>query len=88
MRGTLEDAGVDEGECLSEILGIENGAAAGKVKLDGRMMQWGRSTQEGTIYRARWTRANLTYFFATSEKPEGTQVDMVTVRTIIQGLCR
>ena len=37
VRGTLEDAGVDEEECLSEILRIENGAAAGKVKLDGRM---------------------------------------------------
>ena len=31
-------AGVDEEECLSEILRIENSAAAGKVKLDGRMM--------------------------------------------------
>ena len=39
VKGTLEDAGVDEEECLSEILRIENGAAAGKVKLDGRMMQ-------------------------------------------------
>jgi hypothetical protein len=38
VRGALEDAGVDEEECLSEILRIENGAAAGKVKLDGRMM--------------------------------------------------
>ena len=88
VKRTLEGAGVDEEECLSEILRIENGAAAGKVKLDGRIMQWGRSTQEGTIYRTRWTRANLTYFFAASERPEGTQVDMVTVRTIIQGLCR
>ena len=39
VKGTLEDAGVDEEECLSGILRIENGAAAGKVKLDGRMMQ-------------------------------------------------
>ena len=38
VKGTLEDAGVDEEECLSEILRIENGAAAGKVKLDGRIM--------------------------------------------------
>ena len=37
VKGTLEDTGVDE-ECLSEVLRIENGAAAGKVKLDGRMM--------------------------------------------------
>ena len=33
-------------------------------------------------------RANLTYLFAASVKSEGVQVDMVTVRTIIKGLCR
>jgi len=38
VKGMLEDAGVDEEECLSKILRIENGAAAGRVKLDGRMM--------------------------------------------------
>ena len=51
------------------------------------MTRW-RSTREGGIYRTKRARANLTYLFATSVKSEGIQVDMVTVRTIIKGLCR
>ena len=38
VKRTLEGTGVDEEECLSEILRIENGAAAGKVKLGSRMV--------------------------------------------------
>ena len=38
VKRTLEGTGVDEEECLSEILRVVNGAAAGKAKLDGRMM--------------------------------------------------
>jgi len=48
----------------------------------------GRSTREGTIYRTKWARVNLTYLFAVSVKSEDTQVDMVTVRTVIKGLRR
>ena len=33
VKRTLEGTGVDEEECLSEILGVVNGAAAGKVKV-------------------------------------------------------
>ena len=43
---------------------------------------------EGSIYRTKRARANLTYLFTVSVKSEDTQVDMVTVRTVIQGLCR
>jgi len=51
-------------------------------------MQWRRSTREGSIYRAKRAREDLTYLFAISVKSEGTQVDMVTVRTVIKGLRR
>ena len=84
----FEDTGIGEEECLSEVLGASNGAAAGKVKLGWWNDVMGRSTREGTIYRTKWARAKLTYLFAASEKSEGTQVDMVTVRTVIKGLCR
>ena len=64
-----------------------NGAAAGKVKLG-----WWNDVMEKEYprrnYRIKQARANLTYLFATSEKSEGAQVDMVTVRTVIKGLCR
>jgi len=52
------------------------------------MTGWKKSTREGSIYRTRRARANLTYLFATSMKSEGVQVDMVTVRMIIKGLRR
>jgi len=52
------------------------------------MTKWRRSTREGGIYRTKRARANLTYLFAASVKSEGVQVEMVTVRTIIKGLCR
>jgi len=38
VKRTLEGTGVDEEECLSEVLEVVNGAAAGKVKLDSRMV--------------------------------------------------
>ena len=38
VKRTLEGTGVDEEECLSEILRVVNGAAAGKAKLDSRMV--------------------------------------------------
>jgi len=53
-----------------------------------RMMRWRRSTREGTIYRTKQAGANLTYLFAVSLKSEDTQVNMVTVRTVIKGLRR
>ena len=56
--------------------------------LSCRMTRWRRSTREGSIYRTKRARANLTYLFAVSVKSEDTQVDMVTVRTIIKGLRR
>jgi len=59
----------------------------GKKCLGCRMMRW-RSTREGSIYRTKRARANLTYLFAASMKSEGAQVDMVTVRTVIKGLRR
>ena len=60
----------------------------GKWSWGCRMMWWRRSTREGTIYRTKRARANLTYPFTVSVKSEGTQIDMVTVRMIIKGLCR
>jgi len=53
-----------------------------------RMMRRRRSTREGSIYRTERTGADLTYLFAASVKPEGAQVDMVIVHTVIKGLCR
>ena len=53
-----------------------------------RMTRWRMGTREGDIYRTKRARANLTYLFAASVKSEGVQVDMVTVCTIIKGLCR
>ena len=52
------------------------------------MIRWRRSTREGSIYRTERAGADLTYLFATSVKLEGARVDMVTVRTVIKGLCR
>ena len=59
----------------------------GKWIVGYRMIRW-RSTGEGSIYRTNQAGANLTYLFAASVKSEGVQVDMVTIRTIIKGLCR
>ena len=53
-----------------------------------RMSGWKKSTGEGSIYRTERARANLTYLFAASVKSEGAQVDMVTLRMTIKGLCR
>jgi len=52
------------------------------------MIRWRRSTGEGSIYRTKQAGANLTYLFAASMKSEGVQVDMVIIRTVIQGLRR
>jgi len=52
------------------------------------MARWRRSVEEGGIYRIKWTGVFLTYLFAVSVKIESVQVDMVTIRTIIKGLCR
>jgi len=60
----------------------------GKQSWGCRMVRWRKSTREGSIYRTKRARENLTYLFAVSVKSEGTQVDMVTVRTVIKGLCR
>ena len=40
------------------------------------------------LCRAKRARANLIYLFAASVRPEETEVDMVTVRTVIKGSCR
>ena len=53
-----------------------------------RMIRWRNGTREGSIYRTKRTRANLTYLFAASVKSEDAQMDMVTVRTVIKGLRR
>ena len=37
-KRAFEGTGVDEQECLTEVLGVSNGAAAGKVRLGGGMM--------------------------------------------------
>ena len=52
-----------------------------------RMIRWRKSTREESIYRTRRAGAILTYLFTVSVKSEGVQVDMVTVRTVIKGLC-
>jgi len=51
------------------------------------MTRWRKSAEEGSIYRTKRVGAVLTYLFAISVKIEGVQVDKVTVRTIIKGLC-
>ena len=38
VKKTLEGTGVDEEECLSEVLRVVDGAAAGKAELDSRMV--------------------------------------------------
>jgi len=58
----------------------------GKQSWGYRMMRWRRSPREGSIYRTKRARAILTYLLAVSVKSEDTQVDMVTVRTVIKGL--
>ena len=52
------------------------------------MTRWRKNVEEGSIYRKKKARAILTYLFTISVKSEGVQVDMVTVRTVIKGLCR
>ena len=52
------------------------------------MTGWRKSTGEGSIYRTKRVGAIMTYLFTVSMKSEGVQVDMVTVRMIIKGLCR
>jgi len=51
------------------------------------MTRWRKSVEEGSIYRTKRAGAFLTYIFAVSVKIESVQVDMVTVRTVIKGLC-
>jgi len=75
-----------EGPSL-EFLELSNSAAARKAELGCRMIRW-RSTREGTIYRTKQARADLTYLLAISVKSEDTQMDMVTVRTVIKRLCK
>jgi len=60
----------------------------GKWILGCRMTRWRMTTGEGSIYRTKRAGANLTYLFAASVKSEGVQVDMVTVRIVINGLHR
>jgi len=60
----------------------------GRWIVGSRMIRWRRSTGEESIYRIKRARANLTYLFAVSVKSEGVQVDMIIVRTIINGLRR
>jgi len=51
------------------------------------MTRWRKSAEAGSIYRTKRAGVFLTFLFAVSVKIEGVQVDMVTVRTIIKGLC-
>jgi len=46
------------------------------------------SAWEGCIYRLSRVRAFQNYLSAASMKFEVVQMEMVTVRTIIKGLCR
>jgi len=76
-------------EVLVEVLGVLAQRRRQKKQSWGcGMMQWRRSTREETIYRTKRARVNLTYLFAVAVKSEDTQVDMVTVRTVIKGLRR
>jgi len=52
------------------------------------MARWRKGVEEGSIHRTKRAGAILTYLIAVSVKSEGVQVDMVTVRTIVKGLCR
>ena len=63
-------------------------APPGRWSWNCGMMRCRRRTREGTIYRTKWARVNLTYHSAVSVKSEDTQEDIVTVRMVIKGLCR
>jgi len=56
----IEDFEVGGEKPSLEFLELSNIAAARKVDLGCRMMRWRRSTGEGTIYRTKRARANLT----------------------------
>ena len=86
-RGMIEGFRIGEEGASLEIWSSWTAPPPGKWSWSCWMMWWGRSTREGTIYRTKRARANLTYPFTVSVKSEGTQVDMVTVCTIIRGLC-
>jgi len=72
-RRVVKGFEVGEEGTLSEILELLNSAAAGKIKSwSCGMMWWRRSTREGTIYRTKRARANLTYLCTVSVKSEVT----------------
>ena len=52
------------------------------------MTRWRKSTGERSIYRTKRAGAILTYLYTVSMKSDSVQVDMVTVHTVIKGLCR
>jgi len=52
------------------------------------MARWRKSAEEGAIYRTKRLGAFLTYLFVVSVKFKGVQLDMVTVRMVIKGLCK
>jgi len=52
------------------------------------MARWRKGAKEGSIYRIKRAEVFLTYLFAVSVKIESVQGDMVTVCTVIKGLCR
>jgi len=87
-EGEIEDLESCWRRFLLKFLESSGNAAARKWIWGYRMTRWRMSTGEGNIYRTKRAGANLTYLFAESVKSEGVQLDMVTVRTIIQGLCR
>ena len=52
-----------------------------------RMTGLKKSTAEGSIYRTK-RQGQIWLISSSHPKSEGVQVDMVTVRTVIKGLCR
>ena len=71
-----------------EILELLNSAAAGKVELELWNDVMEKEYPRRNYLRTKRAGANLIYLFAVSVKSEGTQADMVTVRTVIKGLRR
>ena len=88
LPGEGEDRRIEELLVLVGVLGLLKQC---RRQEDGfgecRMTRWRKSAEEGSIYRTKRAGAFLTYLFAVFVKIEGVQVDMVTVRTIIKGLC-
>ena len=87
LPGEGEDRHIEELFGIANVLGLLEQC---RRQEDGfgecRMTRWRKSAEEGRIFRTKRVGVFLTYSVV-CVKIEGVQVDMVTVRMIIKGLC-